>query len=731
MSANQKTLKEVIDENFKGLKFSGKDIKDAGRKLKAFGVDEAVKYLSDKGSTEAPPNLKAPIKCNIVAKSRDFTEWPIFKASKEIQEYIYSLPYEEMLKSKPEKLDAITRKEFLKNSGVNTFGYTHSQGLNYIIKNAYNTYNGVIKKVENKNLKNEKKIKDINKIKKENGEDEIVHNLETAFNENNCLLHPPGINKTIQAYQNTVSPFSNQIELPEKFLDYNKKPDDLIPILIPENRLDIPKGMPGHIANKEHRDNLSIHNKTKRMKKHWKNSKEWAKHSLLALIKIGDDWALVDLRGLLRNVTWRQKKRIINAPSREDLTINKLLDLVTGDPIIDIERNIVQFSYKENVLGIRSKKSTIKGKKTKEVLEELAGKSSVGVVSIDLGQTNPVAASIYRVNLDNNNLKTKKLNSFFLPEHLLIGLKKYREEYDRVTLSVKYKSISKLPDDMQNEINLVYRNDNLTDLVKGKICKNFNIKEDQLDWGKMSNNTYYITEFLLENKITDDVYVGKTKKIKKNDFKWFSEFKPKLSEETSSAWREKQWELQRNLSDYQKLTQRKNDLIKNIVNYVINETKKHTQCDVVIPIIEKLDCQSKFFDGKGKREPGWDNFTNPKKENRWFIKLLKKSFIELAKNRGMYVFEVNPNYTSQTCPECNFQDRKNRNGEKFECLNCKKIFHADLEVATHNLLKVAVSGQALKQTKCERRGAAKKPGTARNKLKSLKRKEKIAIKNTE
>ena len=39
---------------------------------------------------------------------------------------------------------------------------------------------------------------------------------------------------------------------------------------------------------------------------------------------------------------------------------------------------------------------------------------------------------------------------------------------------------------------------------------------------------------------------------------------------------------------------------------------------------------------------------------------------------------VNPAYTSQTCPNCGFVSRRNRNGIKFQCCYCGKISHADV-----------------------------------------------------
>lgn len=71
-------------------------------------------------------------------------------------------------------------------------------------------------------------------------------------------------------------------------------------------------------------------------------------------------------------------------------------------------------------------------------------------------------------------------------------------------------------------------------------------------------------------------------------------------------------------------------------------------------------------------------------------------------NRGFYVIEVNPVFTSQTCPKCGYCDPRNRdqyNREAFACLNCTFQGNADLDVATHNIAMVAISGRALKRPK--------------------------------
>jgi hypothetical protein len=46
--------------------------------------------------------------------------------------------------------------------------------------------------------------------------------------------------------------------------------------------------------------------------------------------------------------------------------------------------------------------------------------------------------------------------------------------------------------------------------------------------------------------------------------------------------------------------------------------------------------------------------------------------------------QVNPAYTSQMCPHCGFVNGKNRNGDRFKCLNCGLEQDAD-RVAAMNL----------------------------------------------
>lgn len=56
-----------------------------------------------------------------------------------------------------------------------------------------------------------------------------------------------------------------------------------------------------------------------------------------------------------------------------------------------------------------------------------------------------------------------------------------------------------------------------------------------------------------------------------------------------------------------------------------------------------------------------------------------------AQVRGSHLLAVNPAYSSQLCPICGFVDKKNRSGDRFQCLHCKHTGAAD-RIAAINLL---------------------------------------------
>ncbi|MBR8840148.1 MAG: transposase [Stigonema ocellatum SAG 48.90 = DSM 106950] len=60
----------------------------------------------------------------------------------------------------------------------------------------------------------------------------------------------------------------------------------------------------------------------------------------------------------------------------------------------------------------------------------------------------------------------------------------------------------------------------------------------------------------------------------------------------------------------------------------------------------------------------------------------------LAVKTGVPVIVVPAKHSSQECPECGHVDKKNREGEKFLCVNCKHVDHADTK-ASRTLAKRA------------------------------------------
>ena len=122
-------------------------------------------------------------------------------------------------------------------------------------------------------------------------------------------------------------------------------------------------------------------------------------------------------------------------------------------------------------------------------------------------------------------------------------------------------------------------------------------------------------------------------------------------------------------------------------------------CENMVLVIEDLDIL--FFHGSGKRNVGWDNFFLARRENSWFINAIHKALSDLAKHRGMYIFEINKNGTSITCIICGHKDSDNRKGEHFACLKCGVVLNTDRDVATENILRVALLGNSLRNASAE------------------------------
>ena len=80
-----------------------------------------------------------------------------------------------------------------------------------------------------------------------------------------------------------------------------------------------------------------------------------------------------------------------------------------------------------------------------------------------------------------------------------------------------------------------------------------------------------------------------------------------------------------------------------------------------------------------------------------------KTLDELQGFYGFTVEEVNPAYTSQECNSCGFVHRGNRDGDRFKCLSCGHVAHADVNAAKNHhgrsVLKSATQQRMIGKTR--------------------------------
>ena len=97
-----------------------------------------------------------------------------------------------------------------------------------------------------------------------------------------------------------------------------------------------------------------------------------------------------------------------------------------------------------------------------------------------------------------------------------------------------------------------------------------------------------------------------------------------------------------------------------IINQVCNEyIKSLNQDKSIMTVLEKLDI--KEFD-KSKHDNSMYSI--------WVRGQLQKRVMEKLNWNGYQFMEVEPAFTSQTCPKCGYLDKENRNGKEFKCLCC-------------------------------------------------------------
>jgi len=107
-----------------------------------------------------------------------------------------------------------------------------------------------------------------------------------------------------------------------------------------------------------------------------------------------------------------------------------------------------------------------------------------------------------------------------------------------------------------------------------------------------------------------------------------------------------------------------------LINTAIRQVARKRQPKTVVT--EKLDIRGKAQSKKISR-----------RVSQWTRNILKERTEFLASVEGFHRQQVNPAYTSQTCPACGFVHKANRQGDTFQCLYCGHANVADRVAATN------------------------------------------------
>jgi IS605 OrfB family transposase len=106
-----------------------------------------------------------------------------------------------------------------------------------------------------------------------------------------------------------------------------------------------------------------------------------------------------------------------------------------------------------------------------------------------------------------------------------------------------------------------------------------------------------------------------------------------------------------------KTTRRRRAEMKRQINMAINKVIAKRKPKVIVT--EKLDIR-----GKGKSK------VINRRVSLWARKKIKERIEFKASAEGFRREQVNPAYSSQTCPPCGFVHKDNRQGDRFQCLYC-------------------------------------------------------------
>ncbi|ADO44872.1 transposase, IS605 OrfB family [Hydrogenobacter thermophilus TK-6] len=120
---------------------------------------------------------------------------------------------------------------------------------------------------------------------------------------------------------------------------------------------------------------------------------------------------------------------------------------------------------------------------------------------------------------------------------------------------------------------------------------------------------------------------------------------------------------------------------KRVLDYLkteVNRVLKQVIDGSFSPVLEKLKNLKRGKRGKWRRDIN-------RRFNYWMYGYVLRRIKELCEVAGVQWHIVPASYTSRTCPQCGYEDRANRDGEWFHCLNCGYENDADV-VGAVNIL---------------------------------------------
>lgn len=725
-------LADLIRSRFPGKKFLMADLRAAGRKLGKGDAEDAALFLEGR-QRDSVPNLRPPAFCNIVGKSRPVEEWPVYRLSMAVQKAVFSLTADEF-RDRCGRLPGFpSRKEdiwsWVAGLGLDKDLYEDGlgdlkvkvQALNLIIRSAAATYSGAVKKVENRNKKRAEKAAAKNKSRAERGLPPLPpQEAESPFGEDGRLKSPPGPNRVVLCYQSvSPRPVRSAEGLPPEYRLYAPGTKDVG--LRREDRLSIPEGEPGHVPEWQRREGL-VKDERGRRRRRWYSHTNLrrnrslspekaemarlcrAEESMLMETRIGDDWVAYDVRGLLRNARWR------GLALEEDMGTEDLMGLFSGDPVIDPARGIVTFLYKEGVIDASSSE-VVPARFAPKALSRACSSSPVALISVDLGQTNLVAARATELSLVSGEVVAGRSLLVPLDEDVAKSVLSVRSSLDELEDSIVAAAKGSLPPDYAAEV--LAMDSDTPARAAARLCAELGVDAGAVPWEDMGPGTEHVSSLLRSLGREGEAEIDG---VPLKDRFFARRAKARVGPEARAALNEAVWALKSESAEYRRLSKRKKEAVRRAVNQVMRDAKRALGVRQAVLNVEDLNVSSGFFSGRGKTDPGWEGLLSRKRENRWLIKDFHGAIYDLAKNRGVLVVESPPKRTSMTCTECGHCDAGNRSGERFSCLRCGHLANADFDVATRNLERVALSGRPMPRPPEgpggeTETGAARKAGT--------------------